>query len=276
MAIARLAGCDGVVVALSGGVDSAVLLALAVEALGPDRVLAATGVSDSLPAIDLEDSRRVARHLGVRHRTVVTREMERESYRVNDGSRCFHCRDELFDRLREVALQEKLPAIAYGAITDDLGDHRPGMRAATDHGVLAPLLEAGIGTSEVRELAREAGLPVDAKPAAACLSSRIPVGTEVTTERLAQVERAESVLRGAGFGQFRVRHHGSVARLELDPEGLRMLADPRLRSRVTRGIREAGFLYVTVDLEGYRSGSLDVVGSRGDRQRTGPKRDGGQ
>jgi len=276
LAVERLAGCDGVVVALSGGVDSAVLLALAVEALGPDRVLAATGVSDSLAAVDLEDSLRVARYLGVRHRTVVTREMERDAYRANDGSRCFHCRDEMFDRLLEVARHEELRAIAYGAISDDLGDHRPGMRAATDHGVLAPLLEAGINKKDVRELAREAGLPVETKPAAACLSSRIPVGTEVTTERLGQVERAESVLHRAGFGQFRVRHHGDTARLELDPRGLQMLADPLLRARVTRGVRRAGFRRVTVDLEGYRPGSLNVVGSSGRRQRTGPKRDGGQ
>ena len=247
--------------ALSGGVDSAVLLALAVEALGAENVVAATGLSASLAQADLADARLVARRLGVRHLIVETREMDSPDYRANDGSRCFHCRNELFSRLKSVEAEAGLSAIAYGAIVDDLGDDRPGMRAAVDHGAIAPLLDAGISKADVRALAAEAGIPVGRKPAAACLSSRIPVGSEVTPEKLARVERAEEALRRMGFGQFRVRHHGDVARLELDPVGDRMLADAEVRAEVVREIRKAGYRFVALDLEGYR---------------TGPKREGGQ
>jgi uncharacterized protein len=242
-------------------VDSAVLLALAVEALGAERVVAATGLSASLARADLDDARLVARRLGVRHHIVKTREMESPAYRANDGSRCFHCRNELFSRLKSVAAQAGLTAIAYGAIVDDLGDERPGMRAAADHGAIAPLLDAGLSKSDVRALAAEAGILVGQKPAAACLSSRIPVGSVVTPEKLARIERAEAALRRMGFGQLRVRHHADVARLELDPGGERMLADAVVRAAVVREIQEAGFRFVALDLEGYR---------------TGPKRDGGQ
>ena len=244
-------------VALSGGVDSAVLLALAVEALGRERVLAVTGRSPSLPSYELEDALAVARALGARHEVVGTRELERAGYRANAGDRCYHCRRELFQALRSLAGSRGIEAIAYGAILDDAGDFRPGMAAAREFGILAPLLEAGIGKEEVRALAREAGLPVREKPASACLASRIPVGTEVTPERLAQVGRAEAALRELGLGQFRVRHHGEVARLELDPEGIGRLSDPALRARLVTAVKLAGFRFVAVDLEGYRTGSLN-------------------
>jgi len=256
-AIALMRSRRSLVVALSGGVDSAVLLALALEALGPERVLAVTGLSPSLPSHELEDARAVARAVGATHEVVETHEMDRPGYRANAGDRCYHCRSELFGVLRSMAESRGIEAVAYGAIRDDSGDFRPGMAAARELGVLAPLLEAGIGKSEVRALAREAGLPVREKPASACLSSRIPVGTEVTPGRLAQVERAEAALRKMGFQQFRVRHHGEVARLELDAEGLRQLLDPSQRSRVVAAVRVAGFRFVAVDLEGYRSGSLN-------------------
>jgi len=254
VAVERLRACGSVVVALSGGVDSAVLLALAVEALGVERVLAATGTSPTLPAHDLEDAKAVAATLGCRHEVVGTRELERPAYRANAGDRCFHCRNELFAVLEQLARRRGMAAIVYGAIEDDTADDRPGMLAAARRGVVAPLLDAGLRKPEIRSLAAAAGLTVRDKPAAACLASRIPRGTEVTSERLEQVDRAEAVLRRLGFRLFRVRHHGEVARLELDPDGADRLCDPRVRSEVAAGVRAAGFRFVAVDLDGYRSG----------------------
>lgn len=255
--IKKLQGYESLLVALSGGVDSGLLLALAVEALGTGRVLAVTGTSPSLPGEDLEDARSIARTLGVPHELVETGEMESSGYRANAGERCYHCRSALFERLGALARERGFAAVAYGAISEDIADFRPGMRAAAERGILAPLLEAGIGKEEVRLLAAEAGLPVKDKPAAACLASRIPIGTEVTIERLLQIEMAERGLRKLGFRQLRVRHHGEIARLELDEEGLGMLADRDLREQVVRLVREAGFRFVALDLQGYRSGSLN-------------------
>jgi uncharacterized protein len=263
-----------VVVALSGGVDSAVLLALAVEALGPERVLAVTGRSAAVPARDLHDARRVARALGARHEVVETNEIDRPEYRANAGDRCFHCRAELFEVLGRLARQRGFSTVIYGAILDDLGDFRPGMTAAERHRVRAPLLEAGIGKKEVRALAREAALPVRDKPAAACLSSRLPVGTEVTPERLARVERAEEAIRRLGFRQFRVRHHGEVARLELEPEALATVLEQGPRERLVEAVKAAGYRFVALDLEGYRTGSLNPETPR--LHRIDPARDGGQ
>jgi len=260
-----------VLVALSGGVDSAVLLSLAAEALGPERVLAVTGASPSVSADEMDDARQVAGQIGVRHEVVPTFELDDDSYRANRGDRCYHCRDELFHVLERLAAERGFDAVAYGAIADDTGDHRPGMRAAEDRQVLAPLLDAGIDKEDVRALARAAGLVVREKPAAACLASRIPVGTEVTAERLSQVGRAEAGLRELGFRQLRVRHHDEVARLELDAEGMKMLEDPELRVEAVRRVREAGFRFVALDLEGYRTGSLNP-----ELHRIGPAREGGQ
>ena len=271
--LARLRECERVMVALSGGVDSAVLLALAVEAVGTERLVAVTGRSPSLAAADLRDARAVAGALGARHEVVDTRELDRAAYRANAGDRCFHCRSELFDVLGELARRRSIPWVAYGAIRDDAGDFRPGMRAAEQRGILAPLLDAGIGKAEVRELAAALGLAVTDKPAGACLASRLPVGVEVTPDRLATIERAENALRELGFGQLRVRHHGEVARLELDREGGARLADPELRALVVRAVRKAGFRHVTLDLEGYRTGSLNPPAGL---YRIGPARDGGQ
>jgi pyridinium-3,5-biscarboxylic acid mononucleotide sulfurtransferase len=246
-----------VLVALSGGVDSGVLLALAIEALGRDRVLAVTGTSPSLAASDLDDARAVARAVGAPHVVVETQELLRSGYKANAGDRCYHCRSELFEILRRVATQRGMDAIAYGAIPEDASDDRPGMRAAEEAGILAPLVDAAFTKEEIRALASTAGLPVRDKPASACLASRIPPGVEVTPERLRQIEQAESALRALGFGQLRVRHHGEIARVELDPEGQDRLGDGALRSRVVEAIRAAGFRYVTIDLEGYRTGSLN-------------------
>jgi len=276
LVVGRLSGVRGLVVALSGGVDSSVLLLLALRALGRDRVLAATGRSPSLARSEMEDAAGVAMRLGARHLFVDTGELGNPEYRANTGQRCFHCRDELFRALRDVARREGLAAIAYGAIADDLEDDRPGMRAAASHGVLAPLIDAGLTKDEVREVAATAGIAVSDKPAGACLSSRIPVGTEVTPERLRQVEDAEAGLRSLGLRRLRVRHHGDVARLELDAEGERLLADPDFRSKAALAVRRAGFRFATLDLEGYRRAGLATpllsLGPTG----SGPNRDAGQ
>ncbi len=248
-------------IALSGGVDSAVLVALAGQALGWHNVLAVTTFSAAVPAAERRAATRVAAFVGVSHHEVETRELENPDYRANTGDRCYHCRVEMFETLQQIARERGYGTVAYGAIVDDLGDHRPGMVAAERLGVKAPLLEAGLTKRDVRAIARRLGLPVSDKPAAACLGSRIPVGTPVTEERLSQVERAEIALARLGFRQFRVRHHGDVARLELDAEGDRRLQDLELRRRLVADVRAAGFRFVTVDLEGYRSGSLNVVDS---------------
>jgi len=264
-------------VALSGGVDSAVLLALAVDALGAEGVLAVTGRSSSLAATDEADAADVARELGTPHRFVETRELDDPDYRANRGDRCFHCRNELFGRLERLARAEGFAAIAYGAIVDDLGDVRPGMRAADAFGVLAPLLEAGFSKADVRAVAASRGLRVRDKPAAACLSSRIPVGTEVTAERLARVESAERALRDLGYGQLRVRHHGALARIEFDREGLERTEDPAAREAAIAAVRAAGFDAVVVDPTGYRPAGGESGGPAPSALYSiEPKRDGGQ
>jgi len=249
----RLRAEGSLVVAVSGGVDSAVLLALCVEALGAARVRAVTGHSAAVPVEELEDARRVAEHVGVCFRVIETHEIERAEYRANRGDRCFHCRTELFDLLAGLAAAEGIGSMAYGAIIDDLGDDRPGMRAAEDLGILAPLLDAGINKEDVRTLAAALGLPVFDKPASPCLASRIPTGTEVTAERLGEIEAAERGLRRLGFRSFRVRHHGELARLEVARAEQPRLEDPDTLARVTEAVRAAGFRCVTVDPAGLRS-----------------------
>jgi pyridinium-3,5-biscarboxylic acid mononucleotide sulfurtransferase len=264
------------VVALSGGVDSAALLALAVEALGAGNVVAVTGRSDAVTAEEIEDARAIAAALGVRHEVVATREMERPGYRENSGDRCFHCRTELFEILDEFARSEGIPVVAYGAIQDDLGEHRPGMDAARRHGVLAPLLDAGLSKIDVRAVAKAAGLHVSDKPANPCLASRIPAGTEVTPERLDQVRRAEAGLRALGLLVLRVRHHGEIARLELGDAESERLTSEAFRSRVVAAVRDAGFRFVVVDLEGYRPSGGRVRTMPPALYSIGPIREGGQ
>jgi pyridinium-3,5-biscarboxylic acid mononucleotide sulfurtransferase len=252
-----LEATGGLMVAFSGGADSAFLLAAAVEALG-ERAVAATGVSPSLAERELADARAFAAELGARHLVVPTHEGERPGYLRNGPDRCFFCKHELFEVLGPLAGAEGL-ALAVGTNTDDLGDHRPGQRAAAGHGVLAPLVTAGFSKAEVREASRRLGLRTADKPAAACLASRIAYSVQVTPARLSGVERAEALLRSFGLAQLRVRDHGDLARVEVPVEALAGLVEPASRARLVAGLRELGFAYVTVDLEGFRSGSMNAV-----------------
>ena len=251
---------DRVGVAYSGGVDSATLLALAVEALGADRVVAVLGVSPSLAADERSAAHDVASFIGVPVVEVRTHEGDNPAYRRNGPDRCFHCKDELFTQISSaVSEAHGLDAIAYGENADDARrPDRPGSRAATDHAVLRPLADAGLGKLAVRRIARVLALPCADKPAAPCLASRIPHFEEVSPEKLAQVEAAEAGLRSLGFVDCRVRHHGEVARIELLTVDLARVTEPGLRERVDAVVRAAGFRFVTVDLAGIQSGAFTL------------------
>jgi pyridinium-3,5-biscarboxylic acid mononucleotide sulfurtransferase len=243
-------------VAFSGGVDSSVLLALAVRALGADRVVAVLGVSPSLAAAERTAAHHVAKTIGVPVVEVETREDEREAYRANGPDRCFHCKDELFTRIgAEVAGRYRLDAVAYGENADDVRRlDRPGARAAAEHEVLTPLAVAGLDKAAVRRIARTFELPCADKPAAPCLASRIPHYQIVSPRKLSQIEQAEAALRRLGFADFRVRHHGEIARLELPAGDLLRAAGEPLRRRIHQAVTEAGFRYVALDLAGLQSG----------------------
>lgn len=249
------------VVAFSGGVDSTYLAAAAFDALG-ERALAVTGVSPSLPRAEAEEAQALARQIGIPHRLIETHEMQRPGYVENSPERCFYCKDELFSLLGALRESEGYAVVIDGCNLDDLGDHRPGRRAAAQHGVRSPLLEAGLTKADIRALSRQRGLPTWDKPAMACLSSRVPYGSPVTVEVLGQVEQAELFLRSLGLRQLRVRHHGAVARIELDEAGMAVIMSGGRRQAVVRRLRELGFRYVTLDLAGFRSGSMNEGLSR--------------
>jgi len=246
-----------VVVAFSGGVDSALLLALATGTLGTDHVLAAVGVSPSLPDSERRAAADLAATLGVRVEQVATGEFDDPAFTANPPDRCFHCKTELLTRLKALAEREGFDAVVTGANADDAGDFRPGLAAGKQLGAAAPLMDAGLTKADIRAAAKALGLSVWDKPAAACLASRVPYGQPITPERLARIAQAEAVLADLGFAACRVRDHGRVARIEVPPDVIdRAVA---LRDRLVKPIKDLGFAYVTIDLEGFRSGSMNEV-----------------
>lgn len=253
-----LRGLGSVLVCYSGGIDSALVLAVATEVLGGGAV-GLTAVSPSLAASEREDAARIARSFGADHRFVESHELERPGYAANGPDRCFHCKTELYDIAKQKRVEWNLAEIANGTNLDDFGDHRPGLEAAKRAGVRSPLVEAGFRKSDVRAVAHLLGMDVWDKPAAACLSSRIPYGTSVTRERLAQIAGFEADLRALGFRQLRVRWHDKIARIEIDVAELPKLLEPGAREAIVGAGKRHGFLYVTLDLAGYRQGSHNEV-----------------
>jgi uncharacterized protein len=251
-------GMERVIVAFSGGVDSTLLGRAARDAVG-DRAVLATADSETYPVSELEETRRLAAGLGMRHVVVRTRELDNPDYAKNAPNRCFFCKEELFTRLAPLATAEGGAQLVYGANMDDLGDHRPGMQAAREQGVRAPMIEAELWKEEIRALSRELGLPNWDKPSFACLSSRFQYGDQITADKLRRIDAAEALLKGLGFRQFRVRHHDRLARIELPPAELPRLWEEGRREAVVERFRELGYLYVTVDLQGFRSGSANEL-----------------
>ncbi len=253
-----LRGMSSVIVAYSGGADSAYLAWAAHSALGANAV-AITADSASLPESHKRDAEAFARHCGFRHEYIATREFDNPDYVKNAPDRCFHCKDELFTRLDEVGRARGIEHIVYGVNKDDLGDYRPGQKAAKLHRVEAPLVDAGLTKAEIRELSRIAGLPTWDRPASACLSSRIPYGTPVTLQNVKTVESGEEQIKALGFRQFRVRFHGELVRIEIAKEELGKALTLQMAGKFTAIFKPLGFHYVTLDLEGYRQGSLNSV-----------------
>ncbi len=251
-------GLENVIVAFSGGVDSTLLARGAREALGGKAILV-TADYETYPEAELAEARRLAELLGMRHVVIETRELDNPDYARNPPNRCIFCKEELFAKLKRLAKREGIDHLIYGANVDDLGDHRPGMQAARQLGVEAPLIEAGLAKAEIRELSRELGLPTWDKPSFACLSSRFPYGDQITADKLRQVDAAEAFLRSLGFRQFRVRHHDKLARLEIPLEEIPGLWEERRHEKIAARLRELGYLYVAVDLQGFRSGSMNDV-----------------
>jgi pyridinium-3,5-biscarboxylic acid mononucleotide sulfurtransferase len=252
----RLRGAGRVIIAFSGGVDSSYLAVAAQAALGAD-ALAVTALSPSYPASHRRAADEVVARFGLAHRFIETHEMESAAYRANNPDRCYHCKSELFDVLGRLRDDLGFDAVAYGVNTDDTGDFRPGHRAATERGVLSPFLDVALSKAEIRALSRACELPTADLPASACLSSRLPYGTAVTPERLRQVEDGEERLRALGFRQVRLRHHGDVARVEIDPTELDRALDPATARAIVAAIKPLGFRFVSLDLEGYRTGALN-------------------
>ncbi len=260
--LALLRDCRRVIVALSGGLDSSFLLYAAVQANGAAATLAAIGVSDSLAESERAFAADFARSLGLSAAniiTIATREIEDDNYAANPPNRCYFCKSELYTRLNDLAAQREREVVCDGANASDLGDHRPGMIAARERRVRSPLLEADLTKDEIRALAREFGLSVWDKPQSACLASRIPYGSTVTPEKLRQIDQAESFLRSLGFTQLRVRHHDQIARIELPVADMSRVINNGIREQINRRFHEIGFLFVTLDVAGFQSGSMNAM-----------------
>ena len=257
----------GVAVAFSGGVDSTLLAAVAARVLGA-RALAVTALSPTYPEWEQREAAELARRIGIRQIEITTHETEDSRFLANPPDRCYYCKHELVTLVQATAREHGITVIADGTTTDDLGDHRPGRRAACEMGVRSPLLEAGFSKAEVRELSRRLGLPTADKPSLACLASRVPYGSAITPEKLRAIDRVESLLRQLGFTQVRVRHHGDTARIEVPADDLPRLAGAAVRGKVVAEAKANGFIYVAADLEGYRSGSMNAVLDRGGAART--------
>jgi uncharacterized protein len=247
-----------VIVAYSGGVDSSYVAYIANAELGP-RAICITGESASLPSYQQAEMERVVSDFGFQHEVIQTEELDNPSYQANNPDRCFFCKDELYGKLEAIAASRAIDAIVDGSTTDDIDDFRPGRQAAKQHAVRSPLIEVGMSKAEVRQLSRRVGLPTWDKPASPCLSSRIAYGTTVTIERLNKVDRGEEILREFGFREFRVRHHDTLVRLEISPAEMDRVLRKEVLDQLAARFRELGFKYVTLDLEGFRSGSMNEV-----------------
>lgn len=255
-----------VAVAFSGGVDSTFVLKVAVDTLGRENVVAVTGRSASIASGEFDEAVRLAADIGAEHVILETREFEDAKYLANPTNRCYYCKTELYTRMAPLLAERGIAVIANGTNADDLGDYRPGLAAAGEHGVRAPAAEAGLTKADIRAVSAEMGLPTHDKPAAPCLSSRVQYGEAITPEKLRMIERAEAMLRELGFRECRVRHHDKLARIEVPAAEIARLASDEVRSRIDAALREIGYQYITVDLRGFRSGSMNEVIAFGVRQ----------
>jgi len=252
---------DGAVIAFSGGVDSTLLARVAHDELG-SKALAVTVQSETYPSFQTEEAKKIAKTIGIRHRTAESNELDVPEFSRNAPDRCYHCKIELFTLLKQIAVEEDLPSVFEGSNADDTSDYRPGLKAIKELGIISPLMMAGLTKKEIRELSRSMELPTWDKPSFACLASRFPYWNSITANKLVMVDSAEIFLRETGFKQFRVRHHDTIARIELSIEDFTKITEKTVREKVTNKFKEIGYTYVTLDLEGYRTGSMNETLSK--------------